>query len=86
MSPASDAERLREVLTVTPDSTVIGPVGGGAGAWRAGAARRTVARPAAPGCASAALDDDAPLPPSGASSRANRAIRSFASVGHQRSV
>ena len=45
-----------------------------------------IARLAPGAAASAALDDDAPLAPSGAAAGANGAIRSLASVSHERSV
>ena len=71
-------------LTVTPDSTVIGPVGGGAGAWRGcgGALERSRAwrpalRPPPPSMTTRRFR------PTGASAWADRAIWSFASVSHR---
>src|ERR1700757_4497873 len=79
----SACERSR---TLTPDSTETGPVGG-AGGWgprpapRAAVPRRPLLarRPR-----SALVDDDAPTPPPGsaATTWAERAVRSVASVSH----
>ena len=82
-----DAERLREVLHRDAGLDRDRP-----GRWRrrrlARLRRRAraVAGLTAGASASPALDDDAPLPPSGSSPRANRAIRAFASVSHGSSV
>ena len=82
-----NAERLREVLDRDAGLDRDRP-----GRRRRGSLTRlrrrarAVARLAARAAASAALDDDAPLPPAGASARADRAIRAFASVSHGSSV
>ena len=72
-------------LTVTPDSTVTGPVGCAGACGRAGACCGAVARSARVAAACrAALDHDAPAPaPLAAAARADRTVRSVRAVSHQ---